>query len=560
VRDLLISSLLISLALAGAPPAPVKSSQAEAIHVQRVEWIKQRISLPPFGVYGDFRAVMIHAAEPHADLLKAAHEAGDHIVFADGSGGNSEGVLFLPFPADLQSMEIYRRPGESADEWRKLRGLFRQYPDEVLGASTDLDADSMAKWDQETASHPVTGIAFSDNPSPSVISRSAAFRNTSTHILARDLTEHDVRASLAQGHAYVAHDWLCDPTGFTFVAENTLGVFDIGDTVPTGLVAGQTRLQAFLPVAAKIKLIRNGVMVEEANKSTFSYTVQQGGVFRMEAWLSVGGEYKPWILSNPIYIQGNAEIRLPPVATPSSVEVRPNITYAEGAQADAAKHKLDLYLPKGKTDVPTLFFVHGGFWRTGDRSVYVALGNYFAERGFMVAIPSYRLMPQNPHPAQIEDVAAAFGWVYRNTTELGGDKNRIYAVGHSAGGHLVALLAVDSQYLKKQNISSGAIRGVISMSGVYDVRDTPAFEFNGNKADASPIELLNAKTPPFLITFCQWDYLGLPKQARDFAATLKKSFDAAEVLYIPGETHISEIISAVRDGSPLSRAILRFIE
>ena len=560
MRGLVLSSLLSSLALSAASPVPVKSSQAEAIHVQRVERMKQRTSVPTFGVYRDFRAVLTRAAAPQTDLLKAAHEAGDQVVFADGSGGNSEGVLFLPLPADLQSMEIYRRPGESADEWRKLRSLFRQYPDEVLGADTDLDMDSMAKWDRATASHAITGLAFSDNPSPMVISHSAAFRNTSTHILAREFTEHDLRASLSQGHAYVAHDWLCDPTGFTFVAENTLGVFDIGDTVPTGLVAGQTRLQAFLPVVAKIKLIRNGAVVEEANESTFSYTIKQGGVFRMEAWLSAGGEYKPWILSNPIYIQGNAEIRLPSAATPSTVEVRPNITYTEGAQADEPKHKLDLYLPKGKSDVPVLFFVHGGSWRTGDRSIYVALGNYFAERGFAVAIPSYRLMPQNPHPAQIEDVAAAFAWVYRNRAGFGGDKNRIYAVGHSAGGHLVTLLAVDSQYLKKQDVPSDAIRGVISMSGVYDVRNTPAFEFNGNKADASPIELLNAKTPPFLITYCQWDYLGLPKQARDFAASLKKSFSAADVLYIPGETHISEIISAVRDDSPLSRAILNFIE
>ena len=517
--------------------------------------------MPPFGVYRDFRAVMTHLAAPHVELLKAAHEAGDQIVFADGTQGNNGDVLFLPLPsAELRSMEIYRRPSESPEEWRKLRSLFRQYPDEVLGTDTDLDADSMAKWDQATAAHATTGIAFSDSPSPAVISRITTFRNTSTHILARELTGHDIHASLTQGHAYVAHDWLCDPTGFTFVAENNLGVFDIGDTVPTGLLAGQTQLQVFLPVVAKIKLIRNGVQIAEAEKSTFSYPIKESGVFRLEAWLSAGGEYKPWILSNPIYIQGNVELRLPSAQTPSNVEVRPNITYTDGAPADEAKHKLDLYLPKGKSDFSVLVFVHGGSWRTGDRSIYVALGNFFAEHGFGVAIPSYRLMPQNPHPTQIEDVAAAFAWVYRNSTGFGGDKNRIYAMGHSAGGHLVSLLAIDPQYLQKQGLPASTIRGVISVSGVYDVRNTPAFPFDGNKADASPSELLSGKTPPFLIAYCQWDYLGLPKQARDFAAALKKSFDAAEVLYIPGESHVSEIITAVQDGSPLSRAILSFVE
>ena len=60
-----------------------------------------------------------------------------------------------------------------------------------------------------------------------------------------------------------------------------------------------------------------------------------------------------------------------------------------------------------------MMFVHGGSWRSGDRSLYRALGIHFAHAGIAVAIPSYRLMPQNPHPAQIEDVAAAFAWTYR---------------------------------------------------------------------------------------------------------------------------------------------------
>ena len=552
--------LLASLTLTAAHATRPKDSQIEAIHAQRVAWIKQRTNVPPYGVYRDFRAVMTHAAAPRAELLKAAREAGDQIVFADTQAGVGEGVLFLPPPgADFQGMEIYHRR-DSADEWRKLRSLFLQYPDEVLGVDTGLDTESMEKWDQATVARATPGVAFSDSPSKDQIARAAVFRNTSTHILARDLTDRDVRASLLQGHAYVAHDWLCDPTGFTFVAENNLGVFDMGDTVPTGIVAGQTRLQAFLPVAARIKLIRNGALVTEENKSAFSFAVKDTGVYRMEAWLSTGGEYKPWILSNPIYIQGNAEIRLPAPDAAPNVEARPNIRYTDGAPADETKSKLDLYLPKGKTGFPILMFVHGGSWRTGDRSIYFPLGNYFAERGFAVAIPSYRLMPQNPHPAQIEDVAAAFAWVYRHGGEFGGDQSRIYLMGHSAGGDLVSLLATDRRYLEKQGIPASAIRSVISLSGVYDVRNTPAFAFDGDKAEASPLEFIRAGSPPFLITYCQWDYLGLPKQARDFAAALKKSFDAAEILYIPGETHISEIISAVRDGSPLSTAILGFIE
>jgi acetyl esterase/lipase len=561
VRDAFVAWLIVSSALnAAAPPARLKDSQLEAVHAQRVDWMKKRVAMTPLGIYRDYRAVLTRAAAPRADLLKSAQDAGDQIVFAEGASGVGGGVLFLPLPGrDFQGMEIYRRPEESAEAWRKLRGLFQQYPDEVLGADTDFDADSVSQWDRATVAHAVTGLAYSESPSPGVISRVAAFRNTSTHILAREFTSNEVRASLTQGHAYVAHDWLCDPTGFTFFAANNLGVFDMGDTVPTGLLSGRTELQAYFPVAAKIKLIRNGARVVETEDSKFSYPVKEPGVFRLEAWLSAGGEDRPWILSNPIYVQGSAEIRLPAADAPPNVESRLGIAYAEGAPADGAKHKLDLYLPKDKTNFPVLFFVHGGSWRTGDRSLYAALGNYFAARGYGVAIPSYRLGPQNPHPAQMEDVAAAFAWVYRNSTDFGGDKARIYAAGHSAGGHLVSLLALDRRYLQKHNLPLNAIHAVVTMSGVYDVREAPAFVFDGNRAEASPIEYAGTQTPPFLITYCQWDYLGLPKQARDFAAALKKSFNHVQTLYVGGETHISEIISAVRDGSPLSNAILTFL-
>src|SRR5258708_30107463 len=100
------------------------------------------------------------------------------------------------------------------------------------------------------------------------------------------------------------------------------------------------------------------------------------------------------------------------------VEVRKDIAYADD---DVAKHKLDLFLPKGKKDFPVMIFYHGGAWRSGDRSLYPLLGNRFAQAGIGVVVPSYRLMPQSPHPAQIEDAAAAFAWVYRNIPQYGGD-------------------------------------------------------------------------------------------------------------------------------------------
>ena len=166
---------------------------------------------------------------------------------------------------------------------------------------------------------------------------------------------------------------------------------------------------------------------------------------------------------------------LPAAQISSNVEMLAGISYTEGAPADADKHKLDLYLPRDKKNFPVLVFVHGGSWRTGDRSQYKALGERLARAGIGVAIPSYRLMPQNPHPAQIEDVAAAFAWVVRNISQHGGDTSRIYLSGHSAGAHLAALLALDEKYLAKFDLARKAIRSVIAMSGIYNVDELDTF-------------------------------------------------------------------------------------
>jgi len=549
--------LAAAVLLLAAPGPRLDDFHLDAVHAQRIEWIKTRAAPPPLGIYQDFRAVFAPPKATRPQILKAAKDAGAQVVFSSSESGQSGDVLFLK-PPESPTAAIFQRPESSAAERTKLRRKLKQYPDEAFGAVDDLSADALAKWDQETIQKPVTAIASND-PSGSSPPLPVLFRNASTHILAREFSPSDIEASLAQGHAYIAHDWLCDPTGFTFVADDYLGVFDMGDTV--ALAVGETHLDAYVPVPAKLKLIRNGTVVAEADDSKLTYTAREQGVYRLEAWLTADGQDRPWILSNPIYLRGAAAVNIPPPESDPDVETILDITYTSGAPQDEAKHKLDLFLPKGRANFPVLMFVHGGSWRTGDRSLYRALGVHLAHKGIGVAIPSYRLMPANPHPAQIEDVAAAFAWVYRNIASHGGDAGRIYVSGHSAGGHLVSLLALNPAYLSKYEIPYSAIHGVIAMSGVYDIRTSPEYVIDGDRAPASPIDFAKSSgVPPFLITYCQWDYLGLPKQARDFSNALKKAFASAQLLYIPNESHVTEIISAVKDDSPLAQAIAAFVK
>jgi acetyl esterase/lipase len=292
-------------------------------------------------------------------------------------------------------------------------------------------------------------------------------------------------------------------------------------------------------------------------------------VYRVEAWLEVAGELRPWIYSNPVYVGGDSlaalkNLRVPPSETPPGVAVRRAQRHTHGAEADAAKQSLDVYWPTNRTGLPVLFFIHGGAWRFGDRAQYFAIGNHFARHGFVTVLPGYRLAPAHKHPAQIEDVAAAFAWTVRHAAEFGGDTNRSVIAGHSAGGHLAALLALDTRRLAAHGLSPAALRGVAGLSGVYDIvmAEGQPKVFTTDVAvqrDASPMTHVKPGAPPFLLTYCEFDYYSLPTQARLFQTALNKAGVPAQLHYTPDENHISEVMAYLDDRNATAKELLRFL-
>ena len=111
-----------------------------------------------------------------------------------------------------------------------------------------------------------------------------------------------MRQALRQGRAYVAHDWLCDATGFAFIAErNGKRIGGMGDEVK---FEKNLKLRLAAPVAGTIKLFRDGKLIQESKTDKLDYAADQNGVYRAEVWLSLDGEERPWIYANPIRITG----------------------------------------------------------------------------------------------------------------------------------------------------------------------------------------------------------------------------------------------------------------
>jgi hypothetical protein len=242
-------------------------------------------------------------------------------------------------------------PGQLAE----LQEAVRLYPDELFACQCDYPSVYLDKWDEATRRGRFTGVAANDchhnqvlvvkmvdertvlvgtnvdedaqmrkvtvalRPGIKEMTRGrrpgdllarldtdpyfVSFRNSATHVLAPRLDEAAVRAALKAGHAFVAHDWMGDATGFRFAASDSRGgqAAIMGDEVQ---LSHGLKLTARLPLPAYVRLLRQGKEVAKSGGQTeFEFAVREAGAYRLEAWLELDGELRPWIFANPVYVR-----------------------------------------------------------------------------------------------------------------------------------------------------------------------------------------------------------------------------------------------------------------
>lgn len=300
---------------------------------------------------------------------------------------------------------------------------------------------------------------------------------------------------------------------------------------------------------------------------------------------------------------------LPPA--PGAVEVGEmrDISYRDGAHADPIRHRLDAFVPRGKKNYPVVVLVHGGGWAMGDNrccGLYSSVGHFLASQGIGVVLPNYRLSPDVQHPEHARDVAHAVRWTRDHIAAHGGDPDRMYLMGHSAGGHLVALLATDESYLKAEGLRTRDVKGVIAVSGVYRIlpgiieaslggtgslafrpdqllplRDAlgplpklpplgirvkadlfgPPFGDDAKvRASASPVHHVHPGLPPILILSAEHDLPTLADMATEFHKTLLREGCTSQLLEVKERNHNTLMFSMIRPDDPAARAVLKFIK
>ncbi len=174
---------------------------------------------------------------------------------------------------------------------------------------------------------------------------------------------------------------------------------------------------------------------------------------------------------------------------------------------------------------PVIIFYYGGGWVKGSAVEYGWAARAYASKGFVVVVPDYRKVPDVRFPAFVQDAADAVRWTRDNIAKFGGNPDRIVIVGHSAGAHSVAMLALDPQWLKAAG-ASGAVKAAVGLSGPYDFypftgRAIAAMGDWPNPIETQPLNYARKDAPPMMVVTGTADTTVRPKNARNLFKALK---------------------------------------
>ncbi|MBA2963776.1 MULTISPECIES: alpha/beta hydrolase [Ramlibacter] len=228
---------------------------------------------------------------------------------------------------------------------------------------------------------------------------------------------------------------------------------------------------------------------------------------------------------------------------------------------------LDVFpAPGGKGGAPVVFFIHGGYWRSLDKREHAFVAPTFVQRGACVVLPNYALCPAVTIPQITVQMVRALAWTVRNVAQWGGDPSRITVIGHSAGGHLAAMLLACLWQQYDPALPTDAVTRALSISGLYDLEPlmhTPSLQADLRLSPQQVQQASPARLPPpergALHTVVGADespeFLRHNAQIRE--AWGDKRVPVCETL--PGRNHFSVLEALVEPGHRLNQLALDLV-
>lgn len=257
-----------------------------------------------------------------------------------------------------------------------------------------------------------------------------------------------------------------------------------------------------------------------------------------------------------------------------------NIPYANPAHE---RQFLDIYAPENAQNLPVVFWIHGGGWMAGDKSDVAVKPKLFADQGYVFVSTNYRLLPTVVMEDLIGDVAKSFGWVYHNIAQHGGDPNRIFVMGHSAGAQLAAYICTNHDYIEKEGVPVSVLQGCVPVDG--DTYDLPAIiatnelrlqlhqlpprkyghreKFGNDPSKHIAYSVVThirpeKRIPPFLILYVR-NHLWTSAQAQRLHNVLRGSGIRSTLAGIPDTDHVKLNDNLGIEGDPATKALVNFL-
>jgi acetyl esterase/lipase len=214
------------------------------------------------------------------------------------------------------------------------------------------------------------------------------------------------------------------------------------------------------------------------------------------------------------------------------------------------RQRLDVYRPRAAREAaPVVVFLYGGRWQAGSKDEYRLLGDALTRRGMVAVIPEYRLYPQVRFPGWVQDAAAAVRWARDNAARYGGDPRNLIVVGHSAGAHTAALLALDERWLREAGVPAGAVRGFVAMAGPVDTvwTDADVQALMGPAAGwpaTYPATHVDGAEPPLLLLHGADDRTVSPGSSLRLAERVRARGGCARAMVYRGVGHVEIMVAA----------------
>ncbi len=230
----------------------------------------------------------------------------------------------------------------------------------------------------------------------------------------------------------------------------------------------------------------------------------------------------------------------------------------------ARRERLDIF-PAEASGAPILLFLHGGYWQAMDKRVFHFTAEALRDRDVMTVLADYPLAPADDMTAIVTACRRAAAWLYRNGAAHGGDPERIFVSGHSAGGHLTAMLMATPWPDFGADLPRNLVKGGCAVSGLFDLEPIRLSYLNkvlclspADVAMYSPVRLTPATSAPLIAALGALESAEYHDQSRALAAAWsEKGTPVAHLIILPGDHHFSVLDRLTDPASPLLTALLR---